>query len=283
MITLSVRTLFETTKSLLRNLRALAIFAGLYALLLATLYWFIATREATVWQVVVTIFLVVLIPVEFFILQAAIVDHAREPRFHWRQILRDAGKLLVVTIPILIIGLALFALLNKWQLRFPAPKPAIASLAPPSAAKPQPLHWPTLLFATVRCLLFGVALPLATIHLWIAVVARDVRSLTGGGAKAILKRIGNALARAFASDSALTYALGLIVFVLIPYAVLFVPISPKGTKTDFAVFIVRLVLAFAFTLIGWIVTVTALAKTNIETSAAPSAQPIADAPAEAPA
>ena len=279
---ITIRNFLGTTRAILTNPRALAIFAGLYALLLVTLYWLIATREATVWQVVVTIFLLVMIPAEFFILQAAIVDHARKPKFHWRQILRDAGKLLIVTIPILIIGLALFALLNKWQLRFPVPKPAIASLAPPSAAKPQPLHWPTLLFATVRCLLFGVALPLATIHLWIAVAGRDVRSLTGGGAKAILKRIGNALARAFASDSALTYALGLIVFALIPYAVLFVPISPKGTKTDFAVFIVRLALAFAFTLIGWIVTLTALAKTNIETSPAP-ANVIADAPAEAPA
>ena len=277
----TIRTLINSARTLLTGPRALAIFAGLYALLLATLYWFIATREATVWQVVVTIFLVVLIPVELFILQAAIVDHAREPKVHWRQILRDAGKLLVVTIPILIIGLALFALLNKWQLRFPVPKPAVVSLTPPSAAKPQPLHWPTLVFATVRCLLFGVALPLATIHLWIAVVARDVRSLTGGGAKAILKRIGNALARAFASDSVLTYALGLIVFALIPYAVLFVPISPKGTKTDFAVFIARLVIAFAFTLIGWIVTLTALAKTNIETSPAPSAEPVTNAPAEA--
>src|SRR5207253_9160179 len=134
-----------------------------------------------------------------------------------------------------------------------------------------------------RCLLFGVALPLATIHLWIAVVVGDVRSLISGGAEAILKRLGNVFARAFAFDSVLTYALGLIVFALIPYAVLFVPISPKGTKTDFAVFSARLVIAFAFTLIGWIVTLTALAKTNTETSSAPSVEPVANAPAEAPA
>ena len=116
MITLSLRTLFETTKGLLGNLRALAIFAGLYALLLATLYGFIATREATVWQVVVTVFLLVIIPAEFFILQAAIVDHAREQKLHWRQIVRDAGKLFIVTVPILIIGLALFLSGNPLRL-----------------------------------------------------------------------------------------------------------------------------------------------------------------------
>lgn len=280
---ITIRNFLETTRTLLTNRGALAIFAGLYALLLATLYGFIATREATVWQVVVTIFLLVIIPAEFFILQAAIVDHAREQKLHWRQIVRDAGKLFIVTVPILIIGLALFALLNKWQLRFPVPKPTIVSLTPPNAAKPQPLHWPTLLFATVRCLLFGVALPLATIHLWIAVVTRDVRSLTGGGGEAVVKRLGNVFARAFAFDSVLTYALGLIVFALIPYAVLLVPISPKGTKTDFAVFIARLVLAFAFTLIGWIVTLIALAKTNAETSSAPLAESVANAPVGAPA
>src|SRR5205809_7173070 len=109
---ITIRNFLETTRTLLTNRGALAIFAGLYALLLATLYWFIATREATVWQVVITIFLLVLIPAEFFILQATILNHAREPKFHWRQILRDAGKLLVVTVPIRIIGLALFALLN---------------------------------------------------------------------------------------------------------------------------------------------------------------------------
>src|ERR1700674_5007937 len=60
-------------RGLLKNPAALAIFAALYALLLATLYWYIATREATVWQVIVTLVGLVVIPAEFFILQAAIL------------------------------------------------------------------------------------------------------------------------------------------------------------------------------------------------------------------
>jgi hypothetical protein len=279
---ITIKRLLETTKSLLTNPRALAIYAGLYALLLATLYFFITTREATAWQVVITLVFLVLIPAEFFVFQAAIIDRALDQKFHWRAILVSAFKLFVATIPILIVGYVLFILLNKWQAHFPAPSPAALPITP-GPPKSQPLHWPTLLFATLRGLLFAVALPLATIHLWIEVVACDLRSSLRAGAKTILKRLGNRFSGAFASDSVLIYALGLIIFVLVPYVILFVPIPVKGTKTEFAVFILRLVLVFVFTLIGWIATVTTLAQANIETSTVVSTHPIADAPAEAPA
>lgn len=276
----TIKRLLETTRALLTNPRALAIYAGLYALLLATLYFFIATREATVWQVLITLVFLVLIPAEFFIFQAAIIDRALDQKFHWRAILISAFKLFVATIPILIIGYLLFILLNKWQAHFPAPSPAALPITP-SPPKPQPLHWATLLFATLRGLLFAVALPLATIHLWIEVAACDLRSSLRGGAKTILKRIGNRFSCAFAFDSVLTYALGLIVFVLVPYAILFVPISVKGNKTDFAVFVLRLELVYAFTLIGWTLTLTALATR--EASPAIPVSTVPNAPAEAPA
>jgi drug/metabolite transporter (DMT)-like permease len=127
----------------------------------------------------------------------------------------------------------------------------------------------------------GIVLPLAAIHLWIEVAARDVRSFLDGGVKIGLQRIGNAIARAFQFDSVLTYAVGLIIFVLVPYTILFVGKPPKGNKTDFAVFIARLLFVYLFTLIGWVVTLTALAK--IEPSPAAPVSAIAEAPAEAPA
>jgi multisubunit Na+/H+ antiporter MnhG subunit len=279
----TLRTFFHSARALLGNPRALAIFAGLYALLLASLYTFISTREATVWQVAVTLFLLVVVPLEFFVLQSAILNRGHPGKFPWAQILRDALKLAVVTIPILLLAWALWALLNKWQLsRYPVPQPPITF--PGTAPKMQPIYWPSLIFATVRGLLFGVLLPLAAIHLWIEVAGRSVRDAVGGGGQAVLKRLGNVFARAFASESVFTYALGLIFFVAIPYAVLFIPFTVKGTKTDFAIFIARLLLAFLFTLIGWIVTLTALARNSTETAAAPSATSVPDAPpAEAPA
>jgi len=277
----TIRTFFDSVRTLATSPRTLAILAALYALLLATLYGFISTREATLWQVTITFVFLVLIPLEFFVLQAAILQHARLQKFHWAQILRDAIKLAVVTIPIILLGFAISYLLNKWQVRHLAPEPALTlpSAKAPSAAPP--LHWPTVLFATARLLILGIVLPLAAIQLWIEVTARDVRSSFAAGVKTVLQRVGNALARAFQFDSVLTYALGLIIFVLVPYAILFLRIPVKGTKTDFAVFIVRLLFVYLFTLIGWVVTLITLAK--IEPSPAVPVTTIADAPAEAPA
>src|SRR6266550_6408418 len=277
----TIKQFVETTKALVTSPRAFAILAALYALLLATLYGFISTREATLWQVTTTFVFFVLIPIEFFVLQAAILQHARLQKFYWAQILRDAIKLAVVTILIILLGFGISYLLNKWQAHHLAPEPALilpSAKAPPA---PPPLHWPTALFATARLLILGIVLPLATIHLWIEVAARDVRSSLGGGVKTVLQRIGNALARALAFDSVLTYALGLIIFVLVPYAILFVGNPPKGNKTDFAVFIARLLFVYLFTLIGWVVTLTTLAK--IEPSPAAPVSTIAEVPAEAPA
>lgn len=278
---MTIRSFLNTTRSILTNPKAFAILAVLYALLLATLYGFISTREATVWQVTITFVFFVLIPIEFFVLQAAILQHARLQKFSWARILRDAIKLAVVTIPIILLGFGISYLLNKWQAHHLAPEPALMSPSAKAPPAPPPLHWPTVLFATARLLILGIVLPLAAIHLWIEVAARDVRSFLGGGVKTVLQRIGNAIARAFQFDSVLTYALGLIIFVVVPYAILFVGKPPKGNKTDFAVFIARLLFAFLFTLIGWIVTLTTLAK--IEPPPAMPVTAMPEAPAEAPA
>jgi len=277
----TIRTFIDSVRALVTNPRALVILAVLYALLLATLYGFISTREATLWQVTITFVFFVLIPLEFFVLQAAILQHARLQKLRWAQILRDAITLAVVTIPIILLGFAISYLLNKWQAHHLAPEPALTLPSAKAPPAPPPLHWPTVLFATARLLILGIMLPLAAIHLWIEVTVLDVRSSFAGGVKTVLQRIGNALARAFQFDSVLTYALGLIIFVLLPYAILFLRIPVKGTKTDFAVFILQLLLAFLFTLFGWVVTLATLAK--FEPSPAVPVSTIAEVPAEAPA
>jgi hypothetical protein len=186
---------------------------------------------------------------------------------------------LVVTIPILLLAWGIYFLLNKWQLRYQPP--TLVLNVPAGPPKSQPLHWPTLLFGTLRFILFGIALPLATIHLWILVAGREARTLFEGGAESFFKRVGNAMSNAFASESVLIYALGLIFFALVPYLLLFVPVTVKGNKTDFTIFILRLVLSFVFTLIGWVVTLSTLAKRTIEASSVVASKPIPAAPAEA--
>jgi hypothetical protein len=129
-----------------------------------------------------------------------------------------------------------------------------------------------------------VVLPLAAIHLWIEAAGRNLRDTVGGGGQVVLKRIGNVLARAFASESVFTYGLGLIFFAAIPYALLSIHLKVKGTKTEFAIFIAQLLLAFMFTLIGWIVTLTTLTRERTASDIATAPKTIPDAPAaEAPA
>jgi hypothetical protein len=270
-----IRRFLAAVRVVLTNPLFLVLSIILYALLLASLYIFVSTREATMVQLLITYFFLLLIPAEFFILQATILTRAQDAKWHWRAIFINAVKLFVVTIPIVIIGYVVWILLNKWQLHYPAPRAPI--VFPPATAKPQPVHWPGLLFATVRGLLFVVLLPLATIHLWIEVTTHDVRSLFSGGAVASIKRLGQVIARSFSSSSVFIYALGLVLFALIPYFLLVIHPSPKGTKTDFAVFVGRLLLVFAFTLSGWVVTLLALGRRN------DGAESMTPAPAAVPA
>jgi hypothetical protein len=266
---------FSAIATTIANLGALLVFATIYAVLLVAAYLFISIREATIWQVLITYALIILIPLGFFILQGSIINRVLDQKFRWRVILIDALKFLAVTIPVLLIVWLLYYLLNKISARYPAPVvavPPVDKVAPPA---PPALHWPSLFFTTLRFVLLGVAFPLATIHLWIAVAGGELRTLFRGGARSFFKRIGSALARAFSSHSVLIYGLGLIIFVVLPYVTLVPTFTIKGNKTEFAVFVLRLLLSFLFSLIGWVITLTALAR-NV-----PSLPPEVSAPAVA--
>ena len=275
-MTTTLKLWLNSIATTLTNIGALIVFAIVYLLLLVASYLFISTREATVGQVFVTYALIIVIPALFFIYQAAIIDHVRDVKFRWRAIVLDAVRFFLATIPLLLIAWLLYYLLNKLAVRYPAPA---ISLLPQTQEppKPAPLHWPSLIFASLKFVLLGVALPLAAIHLWIEVASCNLRESLRGGARPILNRLGRRFACAFGSGSVLIYALGLVFFFVLPYTVLFVPFTPKGNKTDFAVFILRLLLTYIFSLIGWVVTVSALARVNPEPApavAVAAAQPV---------
>ncbi len=276
-MTTTLKLWLSAIATTIANLRALLVFAAIYAALLVASYAFIAIREATIWQVLITYALLILIPLGFFTLQSSIINRALDQKFRWRVILIDALKFLAVTVLLLLVVWLLYYLLNKISARYPAP---VVIEAPPANAPPvnapavkvapsptptpaaPPLHWPSQIFTTLRFLLLGVAFPLAAIHLWIAVAGGELRSLFRDGAKSFCKRIGSALARAFSSNSVLLYGLGLIIFFVLPYVVLVPKFTVRGNKTEFAVFGLRLLLAFLFSLVGWVATLTALARTE---------------------
>jgi hypothetical protein len=250
-------SILQTIRELISNRGSLAIFAGLYALLLAALYGFIATREATIWQVLLTLLFVASAPVLFFVLQATIIDRARADRIEWYRALRDSCKLALLALPVILIGLGVFWLLNRWQAHFPAPHMSVTATGAPQRP---PTHWPTILFATSRVLIFWIVLPLALIHLWVEVASTDLIAFVRSGARAMLKRLGHIFSQAFAPQSLLVYSLGLIVFALIPYVLLFVRMPLKGTKSEIGVFTVRLALVFVFTFLGWVITLSTFAR-----------------------
>jgi hypothetical protein len=268
----TIKSTLSTARSLLQGWHALAIFAGLYALLLATLYGFIATREATIGQVLLTLLFAACAPVIFFLLQATIINRVRRGRIEWYRGLRDSCKLALLALPVILAGFAIAALLNRWQAHFPAPHVSPLSVhlfgdypAPPQATNAvmrQPMHWPTFLFSTLRCLLFGIALPLTMIQLWVEMGNRDLLKLVRGGARSILSKLAGVMSRAFAPQSVLIYSLGLIVFVVLPYVLLFVHTPLKGARSEIGIFTTRLALVFVFTLLGWVITLSTFARSS---------------------
>lgn len=275
MIRHTIDSILQTTRALFSDRGSLAILAGLYMLLLAALYGFVATREATVWQILLTLLFLATAPAVFFLLQAAIINRARAGRIEWSRVLRDSTKFALLALPVILVGLGIMWLLNRWQVHFPAPHVnPTPLLSTPAAA---PMHWPTVLFATLRALIFGIALPLALIQLWVEAAGQNLLAFVRVGGRAFLSRLGQILARAFAPRSVLIYMLGLIIFALLPYVLLFVHIPVKGTWSEMSIFTVRLVLVFLFILLGWVITLSTFANSN-EGLAVASPEPIAEEP-----
>jgi hypothetical protein len=107
--------------------------------------------------------------------------------------------------------------------------------------------------ATISCiryLAFGLVLPLATIHLWLATVRE--------GLWPAVRKIGTHLARAFAPQSVLIYIVGFLIFGLLPYLLLFKTTPTNKAWLEVALLVARLAAVFALTLFGWVITVWAL-------------------------
>ena len=119
----------------------------------------------------------------------------------------------------------------------------------------RPISWRTALFSTLRYLSFGLVLPLAAIHLWLATV-RD-------GLGAAIRRFLTLLARAFSPQSVLIYFVGFLIFAVVPYFLLFRTTQTKHAWLELSFFILRLVVVYALTLFGWTITVRALAATPV--------------------
>lgn len=270
------RAIGDATRALLRNWRTLLVLGALYALLLAAVYYFFKTGVATVWQLVVSATTFALAPLLFFILQAALAHNAQGDAGAvavLRRALRDFPKVLLVSLPLAALAVLFVYLLYKLEAYMP--KPADVSFVPRmQGPPPSPLRWQELLVPSLWLLLLGFVLPLVAARLWLS-VARD-------GLKSTLGRAHRVAAHALAPQSVVVYAVGLFVFALMPYFVIFTRTPVKSAWAELTLFGLRLALAFLLSLVGWAVTLGALARLTPEPAAAVPKTPPTAATGEVP-
>jgi len=231
----------------------------LYLAMIGAVYLFIATREATIAQLLLSFLLAISAPILFFIVQTMAARYRDETGHAWRLLgssARDFWKLVVIAVPLIAIAVLALYFLDKGE---PTPASAVrqAVRATPAVSravtpKPPPVPWHTVAITTLEYLLFCLLLPLAAIHIWIQ-TARD-------GLKQTLKRSPRILARAFAPQSVVTYAIGFVFFTVVPYFLIVPTTHVSNPWVEAGLLVARLFLAALLSLIAWVVTVGALAE-----------------------
>ena len=239
-----INALAVAARNLFGNWRALSVFVLLYAALLLTLYWFFTTGVATVWQVVLTFALIVIVPLLFFLLQAMSVSYATGElnTGAWlKRALRDWWKLLLISLPLLLLAIGLSLLFDKGAVK-------LEDQAHQGGGAKIMLT----AFNVLRFVVLYIALPLVAIQLWIA-ASREALG-------AALKGMGRSLVRALSLRSLLTYLIGFVIFAVIPYFLFFTRTPAKNAWLEMSLLGMRLVMALLIIFFGWVVTVGALAR-----------------------
>jgi hypothetical protein len=265
MLTETFHSIITAARKVFTNWRAMVLLAIVYASLLAALYFFVAVREASIGQVVLTFALAVIAPLLFFVLQAMVASQTDEvsARSLLRRSLTSFWKLILISLPLIALAVLVGYLLSKaqahWHIGVIDPdaevprRLATAANAPPAA---RPIDWKVALLSTIRYLAFGLLLPLAAIHLWLATAQE--------GLLAAIRKVTTHLARAFAPRSVLIYIAGFLIFGVAPYFLLFKTTSTKHAWLELALLVARLVTVFALTLFGWAITVRALGQSSTD-------------------
>lgn len=248
----------SATQRLIHSWRVMLILLALYLAMLGTIYSFFSTREATVAQLLLTFALGIIAPVFWLVIQGMAVRYASEDRAGklFTRSLADFWRLAIIVLPLfLVIGLAVYYL---GTFEFKSVQDTVRSVAAPrrvSVPRVPPVRstpWQAVALSTLQYLLIGLVLPLASIHLWIE-AARN-------GLKNAFKRTARTIAHAFAPRRVLAYAIGFGVFAVIPYFLVTKRTPVPSPWLDVSLFGARLALAVLLSLVGWVVTVAALAK-----------------------
>jgi hypothetical protein len=273
--------LFNAARGLLRNPAALLALAVLYAALIVAAVVFVTTREASLFQIGLTALAAVAVPVLLILTASACASYAvgeTRPFGLVGRALRNFLKVLIVSIPLVAIVVGTMWGLNKLESRvkhvpseeasaqFPVHESSDEESAAAAHPKP-PVRWAYVFYSALRLFLLGILLPLVAIHLWIVAV-RD-------GLKAVLVNHHRIIARALSARALFTYAVGMIIFALVPYF-LIIKRTPSNTSwLELSFLGTRLFVSYALTLFGFVATMTALAREGRDdaTESVPARQP----------
>jgi len=276
MIKDSLDALGASARETFRNWRVLLLLGALYAALLACVYYFFATGVANAWQLLITAVTAAAAPLLFLLLQAAAANAAvpgATASSVARGAARDLPKVLALALPVLALAALFVYLLGQLEGRVPkadeAPHAYVSASVEP---RPVPLRWQGTLLSTLWLLLLGVVVPLAAAHLWLS-AARI-------GLGATLKGLHRVMGRALLPRPVLVYMLGFLAFGLMPYFIVYTRTAVANGWAELALFGLRLALAFAFTLLGWAITLGALARVTPPVAETPAAADIAAPPPE---
>lgn len=232
----------SAARKLFTNWGATLIALLLYALLLLVVYVFFATGVGSVLHVILSLVVLPLAGlVLFFVLQAYGVSYVRigvGPGYLLRRAFQDCWKLLLVSVPLMILAGLLIWGFDK-----------LAEKIPPYEESKQ---WMRTTLAVTRFVVLYFAIPLLAIHLWIAAVRE-------GAAGAYRGFLRNA-AYAFAPRSLAIYGLLYTIFFLLVNFLLFTKTQFGGAWLELGLLSARVGVALVLIFIGWFVTVGALAE-----------------------
>lgn len=234
-----IQSIITAARKIPGNRGVLLISFLLYAALLSVLYLFFTTREATMLQLLLTVFLPLLALLLFFTLQVLGLSYIRGgsgPVYLLKRALNDSWKLLLVSLPLILLTWLVIYLSGELEGKLPTDSP----------------RWKLTTLAWVRDFLLYFVLPLTTIQLWISTVHE--------GLAAAIKSIGRSLSRAFSPRSMLVYLLVVAVFGTITFILFFTKIPIASNWGELWLFGVRLATAMIFLFLGWLLTLGSLSE-----------------------
>lgn len=231
-------------QKLFTNFGAVLIAFLCYASLLLAVYLFVAVvGQATQLQVVLSLIVLPLTAaIFFFLLQVIGLSYVRigvGAGYLLKRALMDFWKLLIVSLPLLVVAIGLWWLFGYLDKRFVA-----------DVEKPK--RWAELSLMAGRWLLLYLALPLLAIHCWMAAIRQGL----GTAFKGIIRSI----AAAFSPRSVLIYVLVLVVCGALAWFSAFTETHVSSKWGEVWLVGARFAFSLLMVFVGWLLTLGAMAE-----------------------